>query len=310
MNGVYRLFDKKFPALIGLGVAFLSGISAHADTVALNPVADNTLYESTNGALSGGADGVFFAGQSDDLRILRAVLRFDIAGSVPSGATITSAVLRVNLNDNNTGAPRLANVHRLLQSWGEGASTSAQDGLGGASAAGDATWIHRFYSTSTWDTAGGSYSNVESASQFVQDPGAYDFSSASILNDVQNWLDAAPTNFGWLIKVSIESFGTLRFDSRESGTPSARPTLTIGYVAGSSSNPPPEFVGFSRSATGFSNAWAAVSGQVYQVDYITNTLAPVTWIPLGSVTATTTTASMTDTNAGRFRLYRVLHLQF
>ncbi|MGD9690380.1 MAG: DNRLRE domain-containing protein [Phycisphaerales bacterium] len=210
--------------------------SAHADVVQLQPVADNTLYENATGALSSGAGGAFFAGRNSGMTnsVRRGVIRFDLASSIPAGSTITGVELRLVESGNNM-SPRQVNVHRLLQSWGEGASAAggASGGGGGAPAeANDATWLHRFFNSELWATPGGSFDPLSSASTLVEGPGAYTWlSTLSLIADAQSFLDSPATNFGWAV-VGDESVPSTskRFLSREFSDESLRPLLTITYI--------------------------------------------------------------------------------
>ncbi len=70
-----------------------------ATTVTLEPVKDNTLIESSSGSVSNGAGTNFFSGrtgQPQGSAIRRAVIAFDVSGSIPAGSTITSVTLSPN----------------------------------------------------------------------------------------------------------------------------------------------------------------------------------------------------------------------
>src|SRR3989337_435603 len=60
---------------------------AAADSVAINPSKDNTLYQYfvADGDRSNGAGDRFFAGKTDQGRIRRGVLAFNVAASIPTG---------------------------------------------------------------------------------------------------------------------------------------------------------------------------------------------------------------------------------
>ena len=89
----------------------LSGAS-FGETFSGTPTKDNTLYESPTGATSNGAGGSIFAGVTNTGDIRRALLQFDLS-SIPAGATVTSATLRVTKDRQGPGgAPTLA-VHRV-----------------------------------------------------------------------------------------------------------------------------------------------------------------------------------------------------
>jgi hypothetical protein len=297
-------------ALVAAG--FLAGvITCHSDTVAINPVADNSLFQDGSGNLSGGALPNLFVGktfQNSTGLIRRALVRFDIGASVPAGSTITSAVLRVTVNQSVT-AGQITYLLRASNAWGEGSSYIDGAGGGGAvSSNQDATWIHTFFNTSFWNSAGGDYAPVESAFMNIGGGGTYEFAASQVISDVQSWLDGSTANNGWLIRTSTETLGnSFRIASRENATSADRPTLTIGFIAATQQH---ASVTFTRTTNGFVNAWSAVTGRIYQMEFTTNLLGTPTWAAVGAVTAAGTTASITDTNRTSGRSYRVMELQF
>lgn len=202
-------------------------------TVTIGPVKDNTLYESATGALSNGAGGHLFAGRTGQGFIRRGLLAFDIAGNIPPGATIKSVTLSLHMSREPTaGGAEVIELHRVLVDWGEGASDAPlEEGGGTAAAAGDATWIHTFFDTGFWGSAGGDFSQTVSASQTVDAIGSYSWSGPGMVNDVQSWLDTPAGNFGWiLIGNEAGSFTTKRFDTRENSNASFQPVLRIGFA--------------------------------------------------------------------------------
>ena len=66
--------------LVGLVSGFLLGTPTSADVVTIEPVKDNTLYESSTGSLSNGAGQHFFVGLTRLNLARRGLLAFDIAG--------------------------------------------------------------------------------------------------------------------------------------------------------------------------------------------------------------------------------------
>src|SRR3990170_7718709 len=212
-------------------IADISPGPAAAASISLSPIRDNTLYQyvAADGDRSNGAGTRFFAGRTDQGRLRRGVLAFDVAGSIPAGSTITSASLSLNMSRTTLNTARTVELHRLLADWGEGTSNAdQQEGQGAPATTGDATWRHRFFNTVLWATQGGDFSGTVSASQSVSGLGTYTWSSAQMATDVQSWLDNPSTNFGWLV-MGDESVNTTakRFDSRESNSP---PALTIQYT--------------------------------------------------------------------------------
>lgn len=159
----------------------------------------------------------------------------DIDGSVPAGATITSATLTLNLSMTRPGSPNMT-LHRLTSDWGEGASNAGVPGGGGApTATGDATWIHTFASGQFWTTPGGDFVGTASATQSVGDLlGVYSWTSAQLVADVQDMLDTPAGDYGWILRGDeVTDQSAKRFDTRENFTPGNRPVLTVEF------DPPP-----------------------------------------------------------------------
>jgi hypothetical protein len=221
------------PAL-ALGIVTLAALPASAATLTLTSNKDNTLYESTTGALSDGAGPHLYVGRTsnDGLR-RRGLVAFDLS-AIPATAVVTAATLTLNCSRSSPSGAATIEVHRVLKSWGEGTSNSGDPGGGGApSTPGSATWIDtvRGQAASTWTTPGGDFSPTVSASRSVNNLGAYAYgSTAQMVADVQTWIADPSQNFGWLLRGDETNFGTAqRFDTRETTTASLRPTLTITY---------------------------------------------------------------------------------
>jgi hypothetical protein len=226
--------------LLAAAVAPTAQQRASGDTVQLTASKDNTLYENAAGSSSNGVGPTLYAGKTgtnnDDLR-RRAVLAFDLA-AIPAGSTIESASLRVQLTRAPGGAGSITedfSLHALLADWGQAASNAGSPGGAGAPAVtGDATWVHRFYNTTTWATPGGDYDPAVSGSQSLAGPGAYTFNSPQLAADVQAWLDDPAGNFGWMLRGNEAlvdgTLGAKEFASREHATTSFRPTLTVTYA--------------------------------------------------------------------------------
>lgn len=192
---------------------------------------DNTLYEDPNGSLSNGAGDHLFAGNTGGGLIRRGLLKFDIDGQVPAGATIDSVRLTLYMSRTISGNQQVE-LRRVLSDWGEGTSHAPGEEGGGAPAtSGDATWIHTFYDTQFWTNAGGDFSAIASASRMVGDATFYTWGSTpEMVADVQDWLDNPANNFGWAIICNEAASSTAkRFDSRENPNSNRRPLLTVYY---------------------------------------------------------------------------------
>ncbi len=199
----------------------------------LEPSKDNTLYESSAGELSNGAGQHFFVGRTNQPTnsIRRALIAFDIAGSIPPNATILTATLTLNMSQ-TTSTSHTVSLHRVTADWGEGTSmATGNEGGGAPSTTGDATWLHRFFNTTFWSSPGGDFVATPSAEASVGPLGTYTWGSTqAMVNDVQQWLNTPSSNFGWLLKGNEATQPTSkRFDSRDNMNPAQRPVLTVTY---------------------------------------------------------------------------------
>jgi hypothetical protein len=124
-------------------------------------------------------------------------------------------------------------IHTVQRDWGEGTSdAAAEEGGGAAATTGDATWVHSFFNTATWTQVGGDFAPAAVATTVVGPIGAYTWDSPAMVTEVQNWLATPAANFGWILVGDESAVSTgKRFDSRENGTATSRPTLTITYSA-------------------------------------------------------------------------------
>jgi hypothetical protein len=201
------------------------------------PVADNTLYENASGSLSNGAGTYLFTGASLQASeaIRRSLVRFDIAGVVPAGATVDSVFLTLYNDRAAPGAsPAPVAIHRVLSDWGEGASDAdGEEGKGAQAQPGDATWVHTFYDTDQWTKPGGDFATPASGTRQVEGVGFYTWgSTAAMVADVKAWLDTPASNYGWILIGDESSGGTARrFPSREHPTSDRRPRLVVYYTS-------------------------------------------------------------------------------
>ena len=209
-----------------------------ADNVDLPAVKDNTLYSTTT--TSNGAGTGMFCGRTGPAggpTVQRSVIAFDVAGTLPAGSTVTGVTLTLMLvawSPNNM-ATQTHTLHRLLADWGEGTSMG-DSGMGAPATVGDATWLHTFYATDFWATAGGDFQAVPSASATVVSlPLGHTWGSTlRMVQDVQCWLDEPGCNNGWLLMGNeTDLYTAKRFATREWFLPSERPVLAIEFT------PPP-----------------------------------------------------------------------
>lgn len=204
------------PLVVLLVAVSLSG-ETRSQTYTLTSVADTTINASS-WSYSNGSGSAMFAGFPNAASERRALVRFDLT-SLPAGACITS--VRLDLGLTGTSAPSSeVTVHRVLSDWGEGASVAPMgQGIGAPAAPGDATWSHRIWPTTPWNTNGGDFVAVASASQNVV-ASSRSWSSPGLLSDVLLWQSTPATNFGWMIRSnSFHGHSAKRFGTRESSLP-------------------------------------------------------------------------------------------
>jgi hypothetical protein len=202
--------------------------------VVLGTEKDASIYEERDGANANGSGSYLFTGRTESQNgsaERRALLAFPITDSIPEGSTIASVSLELTMSRTVSGGQPVG-LHRVLEDWSEGPSDPpGQEGGGTAAVAGDVTWIHRNFSETLWTTSGGSFALSASATLQVAEEGSYSFlSTPELVADVQNWIEDSSNNFGWALVVDSPPSGSAkRFNSREHGTASSRPKLTITY---------------------------------------------------------------------------------
>ena len=152
---------------------------AQAIAVVVEPTQDNTLYESSQGALSNGSGNFIFAGRNGSAEIRRAVVAFKDLSEIPDSAIITSVRFHLYLSRENSPATTLR-LARMESDWGEGTSdATGYEGKGAPAKNRDATWNHTFFNDEFWDTPGGDFKDVDSAQLAVDELGGYVFESTS-----------------------------------------------------------------------------------------------------------------------------------
>lgn len=210
--------------------------SAFAATVVVVATADATLIEEPAGALANGAGTSTFAGRTGNnagSTLRRTLVKFDLAGKLPPGATIQSVTMQLTLARSRFAGDLPASLHRVLAPWSEGPAASTL-GIGVPSVAGDVTWIHRTKPGVAWTTPGGDFSASASATTTVGSVlGPYTWpSTPQLVADVAQWLADPATNHGWALLVFEGGATSAKgFATRESAVAADRPTLTIQYEA-------------------------------------------------------------------------------
>jgi hypothetical protein len=270
-----------------IALSLLTFWAARADTIALHPSADTSLFQDqpTNNL---GGELTVPVGTTDGVNIPlatnRGLFKFDIAANIPAQSIITSVSLDVRVVQ-VPGVGRVDStfeLHRVLRDWGEGNKKStngvSKDGL--PATAGEATWVARFSPGTFWSAPGAAsptdFTNALSATTFIGGVGAYTFTN--LVADVQYWVNNPGANFGWLMRSQSEGtpLTNRRLGSREGGTNA--PTLTVQFI------PPPHIDGAARNGGNFTFSFLAQTGFPYTVEF-RDSFSGGTWQSLTSFTA-------------------------
>ena len=233
------MYKNKLFSFLGMAVLISTPTMADVyETVQIPASQDTTLIDDPNGARSNGSGPYFFVGRTGDSTgggIRRGLVHFDMEGVIPETARIEEVALQLYAS-NDPDIAQKVRLYPALQDWGEGASC-ANGGKGTNAQTGDATWLHTFFDSATWDDAGGDRARPASARENVDVLGIYTWSSNRMIKDVQSWVEQPETNFGWLLIGDERNLRTVvAFASRESlncnsGLPTGWPTpmLEVTY---------------------------------------------------------------------------------
>ncbi len=231
-----------------------------ADMVSIGASQDATLLGGsdalTNNSLS---DPGIFVGADGAGNPKRGLIEFDIAQSVPAGATITSATLQLTVGQvagsgGGTGGFTTGSFTIDLfdetQPWGQptnfvGATSFGGRGHGAPPDYGDATWNDAFYNSNPalatpWNAPGGNWNSSQAPSASTSVLGvagnSFTWSSSQTASDVQNWLDNPSSNDGWLLRNEDET-GMTNFrafwgwqGAATNNAPATAPSLTVTYI--------------------------------------------------------------------------------
>ncbi|MBM4112878.1 MAG: hypothetical protein FJ253_05805 [Phycisphaerae bacterium] len=227
-------------------VAALGAAPACADSITVIADCDNTLIQPSPSELSLGLSHQIYVGRTGsnaDQTIRRGLIRFPTA-QIPIGSTVTSVQVNLYMSKGKGGAVTVA-LKRCLASWGEGLSF-AFGGGGAPPEPNDATWTKRFWPSTSWTTPGGDFVPAASATRIVNPEGWYAFgSSAGLVADVQGWVNATETNFGWVVTGNETTPGTAkRFESHDTSAIPWKPTMTVVFT------PPPPCVAADLNCNG------------------------------------------------------------
>jgi hypothetical protein len=225
----------------------------------------------------------------------RALMRFELADAIPTGAMVTSVELVVNavLMVPPTPVASDFGVHRLLRPWRETA----------------ASWTWADNPIAAWGSPGASREDdaepTASATVHVVGLGQYTYTSTpELVADVQGWVDNPESNAGWLLRSGTEAPFTARhFGTREHSSGAAR--LTIEYEVMPVVEPV-TISGVSVSDGEIRFSFNALAGMAYQVqlraDLAGGEWATVTNVPLQTASGTVNISHAIQDPTGYYRV--------
>jgi hypothetical protein len=220
-------------------------IASASNVVNIRASKDNTLIQSAGGLLANSTGDVFAGRTNQDgtatatTSIRRGLVYFDMSSEELAHATIDSVRLYMYFSK-TSGVGTQVTLHKVTTDWTEG--TSYYNGGAGTTTLTDkdVTWLAASYNATTpsasslWTTAGGDFEATSEATTYVGTSSQYGFvswSSASMKNDVTEWIASPTRNYGWLLK-GDESTGqtSKQFSSHENSTEGNRPLLKVYYT--------------------------------------------------------------------------------
>ena len=194
---------------------------------------DTTIYQESLNTNGGGQ--YLFVGNNADGSARRALIAFDLS-AIPKGAKVVFVSLQLTVSK-TTGDKTKQTLQRLIKDWGEGTTqaTSGREGGGTAPARGDATWVSNFHEVSTWTKPGaeGDFASTPSAVTEVGGSGSTAvWTSEQMITDIQQWVDGATQNFGWIViddEMSIRTSKRYTSADNASAKEGERPRLVVRY---------------------------------------------------------------------------------
>jgi hypothetical protein len=296
-----QMIRQKF--FYGFIVSLLALNAAHATTVTNAASADTWMLAEASGN-NMGASADFAAGVNSHGSPMRALIKFDLTG-IPAGATITSAAVKIETYRAATSSATSFGLHRVLVNWGEGAGDGNQ---GAPAGTGDATWDSPTSPFPNWTSAGAGdpadANTTPSASTSVTGLGVYTWgSTASMVADVQAWVNNSAVNYGWLLRDEAEAGQTARRWNSKNADGDVGPKLIVSYTI---LPPPPVIsqVGVINNQIRF--VFGAEADRTYSVEW-RGSLTSGSWLvasnypSLGVATNRIFTETLTSTN----RFYRI-----
>lgn len=197
------------------------GAAQETITATFTSTMDATIFsEDLDGA---NGHGNLLVGRTDDSNLRRGLVQFDLSG-IPLDANILSVTLEISGARYDADA---ISAHRVTTHWGEGDFDGAGE-LPVPAQDGDATWTHGIFDTHPWETLGGDFISLASATGSVAANSVNIWEGEELIWDVYSWLLGNTPNYGWILIGDETTDGSLvSIVSRE--TARSQPLLVITY---------------------------------------------------------------------------------
>jgi hypothetical protein len=247
----------------------------------------------------------------------RLLLRFDLAGLVPPGSTITAATahLYVTRQPEQGAQSSVFTLHRMLTTWSEGVGTGDLPG-GRPALAGETTWNNRHHGDpgSAWATPGGQAGTDFAAAQAAVSPAVSSTGQKILtftptgLQALQQILDGTSPNHGWIMLSSGEDTpkSAKRWATRENLTAARHPTLQVTFTPPPPATPVTSLTLDAGAATA-TLEYLATAGLAYRLES-TPSLASDSWTTLANsdpAPADGPQSFTTTTGGSRHHFYKI-----
>jgi hypothetical protein len=282
--------------LIETAISLGASTIAAADIVTLTPIEDATISEKEVGLPQGSASTLNSGttGPNEGALKNRALLKFNVASSIPVNAIVTSATLTLTTVQSPTTTNLFFTLHKVLPAWSESA----------------VTWTNRLSPPAAWSAPGAAppldYSSSATQSNLVAGLGPFTLASnPSMVADLQDWVRNPANNAGWIIICEREDLerSVRKFASREAFNSTNRPSLEVQFTLPVS----PLMLTLLPQTNGWVQfQFNAESNRSYTVVY-TGDAGATNWITLTNITPLAAPADIlvSDSLTVSNRFYRV-----
>ncbi len=179
----------------------ITGIPCVAEMRTMTPFMDASIRSDQIGTTERRLLVGIGGGGSPPINTKRSLVRFNVAGTIPAGATVVSATLTLRSIASNTGTQNVIGLHRITSDWD--------------------------HSTVNWGDHASEFESSASATRPVGTSGLQTWSGTELANDVQFWLDNPLSDFGWMMIGTAPHPNVKEFRNSETGPPA--PMLTVTY---------------------------------------------------------------------------------